>query len=42
MVAIKRLATTDADFSAKLKELLAFEAAADDNIERTVPASWPM
>jgi histidinol dehydrogenase len=36
MVAIKRLATTDGDFSAKLKELLAFEAAADDNIERTV------
>ncbi|PKO34253.1 MAG: histidinol dehydrogenase [Betaproteobacteria bacterium HGW-Betaproteobacteria-7] len=36
MPAIKRLATTDADFSAKLKELLAFEAAADENIERTV------
>jgi histidinol dehydrogenase len=36
MVAIKRLASTDADFSVKLKELLAFEAAADDNIERTV------
>ena len=36
MPAIKRLATTDADFSAKLKELLAFEAAADEHIERTV------
>ena len=33
---IKRLSTVDADFSAKMKALLAFEAAADDNIERTV------
>ena len=33
---IKRLATVDADFSAKMKALLAFEAAADENIERTV------
>lgn len=36
MVAIKRLATVDADFSAKMDALLAFEAAADENIERTV------
>src|SRR5574343_1406828 len=36
MVAIKRLATVDADFKAKMDALLAFEAAADDNIERTV------
>ena len=36
MVAIKRLSTVDADFSAKMKELLAFEAAADEGIERTV------
>jgi histidinol dehydrogenase len=36
MVAIKRLATVDADFSAKMDGLLAFEAAADENIERTV------
>jgi histidinol dehydrogenase len=35
-VAIKRLATVDADFTAKMDALLAFEAAADDNIERTV------
>ncbi len=38
MLAIQRLSTVDADFSAKLKTLLAFEAAADDNIERTVAA----
>ncbi|MCE1239252.1 MAG: histidinol dehydrogenase [Azonexaceae bacterium] len=37
-IAIQRLSTVDADFSAKLKTLLAFEAAADDNIERTVAA----
>ena len=36
MVAIKRLATVDADFKAKMDALLAFEAAADENIERTV------
>ena len=36
MVAIKRLATVDADFTAKMDALLAFEAAADENIERTV------
>ncbi|MCK6411440.1 MAG: histidinol dehydrogenase [Azonexus sp.] len=35
-VTIQRLSTVDADFSAKLKTLLAFEAAADENIERTV------
>ena len=35
-IAIKRLATGDADFAVRLKELLAFEAAADENIERTV------
>ena len=36
MVAIQRLSTVDADFSAKLKTLLAFEAASDEQIERTV------
>ncbi|WP_295002673.1 histidinol dehydrogenase [uncultured Dechloromonas sp.] len=36
MVAIKRLSTVDADFKAKMDALLAFEAAADENIERTV------
>ena len=35
-IAIKRLATVDADFKAKMDALLAFEAAADENIERTV------
>ncbi|WP_028994434.1 histidinol dehydrogenase [Azonexus hydrophilus] len=35
-VAIKRLSTVAADFAARLKELLAFEAAADEGIERTV------
>ena len=36
MVAIKRLSTVDADFKAQMDALLAFEAAADENIERTV------
>ncbi|MFV0370861.1 MAG: histidinol dehydrogenase, partial [Azonexus sp.] len=36
MLNIPRLSTADTDFPAKLKTLLAFEAAADDNIERTV------
>jgi len=36
MVAIKRLATVDADFTAKMDALLAFETAQDDSIERTV------
>ena len=36
MVAIKRLSTVDADFKQKLDSLLAFEAAADEGIERTV------
>ncbi|HJW25897.1 MAG TPA: histidinol dehydrogenase [Rhodocyclaceae bacterium] len=36
MVAIKRFSTSDADFKARLDALLAFEAAQDDNIERTV------
>jgi histidinol dehydrogenase len=36
MVAIKRLATVDADFTQKMNALLAFEAAADEGIERTV------
>ena len=38
MVAIKRFATVDADFKAKMDALLAFEAAADEGIERTVAA----
>ncbi|HZX33283.1 MAG TPA: histidinol dehydrogenase [Rhodocyclaceae bacterium] len=36
MVAIKRLSTADSDFKARLDELLAFEAAQDESIERTV------
>ncbi|MGE5947037.1 MAG: histidinol dehydrogenase, partial [Betaproteobacteria bacterium] len=36
MVAIKRLSTVDAEFLSELKTLLAFEAAADETIERTV------
>ncbi len=36
MVAIKRLSTVDADFEAKMDELLAFDAASDESIERTV------
>ncbi len=36
MLNIPRLSTADTDFPAKLKTLLAFEAAADDHIERTV------
>jgi len=36
MLAIKRLATVDADFTAKMDALLAFEAAQDEGIERTV------
>lgn len=36
MVAIKRFATVDADFTAKMDSLLAFEGAQDDAIERTV------
>ena len=35
-IAIQRLSTVDADFLSQLKTLLAFEAAADENIERTV------
>lgn len=35
-IEIKRLSTVDADFPEKLKALLAFEAAADEGIERTV------
>ncbi|MDR1996277.1 histidinol dehydrogenase [Azonexus sp.] len=36
MVAIKRLSTVDADFTAQLDALLVFEATADESIERTV------
>ncbi len=36
MVAIKRLSTVDADFQSQLDALLAFEAAQDEGIERTV------
>jgi histidinol dehydrogenase len=38
MLAIKRLATVDSDFTAQMDALLAFEAAQDDGIERTVIA----
>ena len=38
MVAIKRLATVDADFTARMDALLAFEGAQDEGIERTVIA----
>ena len=37
-VPIKRLSTADADFTARIDALLAFEAAADEHIERTVAA----
>jgi len=36
MLAIQRLSTVEPDFLSNLKTLLAFEAAADENIERTV------
>ena len=36
MLAIKRLSTVDADFTAKMNALLAFETAQDEGIERTV------
>ena len=35
-LAIKRLATVDADFTARMDALLAFEGAQDDRVERTV------
>ncbi|MDR2837642.1 MAG: histidinol dehydrogenase [Azonexus sp.] len=38
MLKIKRLATAEAAFTARLDALLAFEAAADEQIERTVAA----
>ena len=38
MIAIKRLASADADFTARLDALLAFESAQDESIERTVAA----
>ena len=37
-VPIQRLSTADADFTARIDTLLAFEGAADDAIERTVAA----
>ena len=36
MIRIKRLATTDADFEVRLDALLAFEAAQDESVDRTV------
>ncbi|HPU79123.1 histidinol dehydrogenase [Accumulibacter sp.] len=36
MIRIKRLATTDADFEVRLDALLAFEAAQDASVDRTV------
>ncbi|MRD73262.1 histidinol dehydrogenase [Rhodocyclus tenuis] len=38
MIAIKRLSSTDADFAARLKALLAFEGAQDESVDRTVAA----
>jgi histidinol dehydrogenase len=38
MVAIKRFSSTDADFKARLDELLAFEGAQDEKIDQTVAA----
>ncbi|SBT09557.1 bifunctional histidinal dehydrogenase and histidinol dehydrogenase [Candidatus Accumulibacter aalborgensis] len=38
MIRIKRLSTADADFTARLNSLLAFEAAQDESVERTVAA----
>jgi negative regulator of sigma E activity len=40
MVAIKRLATVDADFKAKMDALLAFEAAPMRVSNAPSPASW--
>ena len=36
MIRIKRLATTDTDFEVRLDALLAFEAAQDESVDRTV------
>lgn len=38
MIAIKRLSSTDADFTARLDALLAFEGAQDESIDQTVAA----
>ncbi len=38
MIAIKRFASTDADFKARLDALLAFEGAQDEAVDRTVAA----
>ena len=38
MIRIKRLSTADADFTTRLDALLAFEAAHDESVERTVAA----
>ena len=42
MLPIQRLSTVDADFLSRLKTLLAFEAAADESIERTVAEAPPL
>jgi len=41
MVAIKRLATVDADFKAKMDALLAFEGRRMRGSNAQSPASWP-
>lgn len=38
MIAIKRLATRDADFAQRLGDLLAFESAQDESVDRAVAA----
>ncbi|MBV5331331.1 histidinol dehydrogenase, partial [bacterium] len=38
MIAIKRFASSDADFKQRLDALLAFESAQDEAVERTVAA----
>ena len=38
MIAIKRFASRDADFSRRLDALLAFESAQDESVDRTVAA----
>ena len=38
MIAIKRLSSADADFKQRLDDLLAFESAQDESVDRTVAA----
>ena len=38
MIAIKRFSSADADFKQRLDDLLAFESAQDESVDRTVAA----